>query len=184
MNGLINYLVSNMATPYVKKSIPSYKSESFLVEIVRENDQPRLIVKADKYLRHWLKEHAKPGDVGTMKIELKKPKRTSLQNSFYWVYLDLVSLSSGHTPKELHNWAKGKFMTKGISEVFGDKVRQVKSTTDLNRSEFVEYLSRIEETTGVPIPDPEPFSIGITHKEYEQLKKEQRKNYKKIKAKI
>lgn len=173
-----------MATnPYKKKSIPSHKSESFLVRIIKEGDQPRLIVQADKYMRHWLKTNAKPGDEGSMKIELKRPKRSALQNAFYWVYLDLVSVSSGHTTDELHNWAKGKFLTKGITEVFGDKVRKVGSTTDLNRSEFVEYLARIEEATGVPVPDPEPFSIGLTWDEYKQMKQAQRSNYQKIKSK-
>lgn len=172
-----------MSSPYKKKSIPSHKSESFLVRIIKEGDQPRLIVQADKYMRHWLKLNAKPGDEGTMKLELKKPKRSALQNAFYWVYLDLVSLSSGHTPMELHTWAKGKFLSKGITEVFGEKVRKVSSTTDLNRSEFVEYLSQIEEATGVPVPDPEPFSIGITWDDYNRMKQEQRQKYSKIKAK-
>lgn len=172
-----------MSSPYTKKSTPSHKTESFVVEIVREGDQPRLQVKADKYLRYWLKTNAKVGDVGTLKIELKKPKRTSLQNAFYWVYLDLISVSSGHTPMEIHTWAKGKFMSEGITEVFGEKVRKVKSTTDLNRSEFVEYLSKIEEATGVPVPDPEPFSVGLTWREYEEMKQAQRQQYSKLKTK-
>lgn len=172
-----------MTTPYRKKSHPSHKVESFVVEIIKEGDHARLQVKADKYFRYWIKINAKPGDEGTMKIELKRPKRSALQNAFYWVYLDLVSLSSGHTTMEIHNWAKGKFMTEGITEVFGEKVRKVKSTTDLNRSEFVEYLSQIEEHTGIPVPDPEPFSFGLTWGEYETMKRAQKGKYQKLKAK-
>lgn len=166
-------------------SNPTHKSESFLVDVTPgENGAVKLQVRAEKYLRFWLKQHAKVGDVGAMKVELRKPKRSDLQNSFYWVYLDLISLSSGHTPMEIHNWAKGKFMTEGIIEVFGEKVRKVKSTTDLNRSEFVEYLARIEETTGIPIPDPAPFNIGLTWEEYESLKRSQRSQYRKLTANI
>ncbi len=171
-----------MTTPYVKKSTPSFKSETFLVTIIKEGEQPRLIVKADKYMRFWLKNNAKPGDEGSMRIELRRPKRTALQNAFYWVYLDLIAISSGHTTDELHLWAKGAFLTTGITEVFGHKVRKVKSTTDLNRSEFVEYMSQIEEATGVPIPDPEPF-LGLTWDEYREKKQVQRQKYKNIKSK-
>lgn len=171
-----------MTTPYVKKSIPSFKSETFLVTIVKEGEQLRIVVKADRYMRFWLKNNAKTGDEGSMRLELRRPKRTALQNAFYWLYLDLVSLSSGHTVKELHNWAKGAFLTTGITEVFGHKVRSVKSTTDLNRSEFVEYLSRIEEATGVPIPDTKPF-LGLTWDEYRKKKQIQRRNYQQIKSK-
>lgn len=171
-----------MTTPYVKKSIPSFKSETFLVQIIREGENTRLVVKADKYMRFWLKNNSKPGDEGSMRIELRRPKRTALQNAFYWVYLDLVAISSGHEVEELHTWAKGTFLSTGITEVFGHKVRKVKSTTDLNRSEFVEYLSQIEEATGVPIPDTEPF-LGLTWDEYRDKKQIQRSNYKKIKSK-
>ncbi len=171
-----------MKTPYKTKSIPDFKSETFLVDVIKDGDRPRLVVRADMYMRTWLKNNAKPGDEASMRIELRRPKRTLLQNAFYWVYIDLVSLSSGHTTDEIHTWAKGAFLSQGITEVFGHKVRKVKSTTDLNRSEFCEYMDRIEEATGVPIPDPEPF-LGLTWDEYREKKRVQRSNYQKIKAK-
>ena len=172
-----------MTNPYRKKSIPTHKSETFTIKIFEVDGVNIARIQAEQYYRHFMKTHAKPGQEGTLKIELKKPKRSIAQNNFYWVYLNLISISSGHNPRELHNWAKGKFLSKGITEVFGDKVRKTDSTTDLNRNEFGEYLARIELATEVPIPDPEPFNIGLTMDEYRTLKQQQKAKYEGIKAK-
>lgn len=134
-------------------------------------------ITAEKFYRHFLKTYAKVGMEGTLKIELKKPKRTVAQNNFYWVYLELIAMSSGHSAQDLHNWAKGKFLSKGITEVFGDKVRKVDSTTELGRNEFGEYMARIELATEIPIPDPEPFNVGLTYLEYQYIKQEQKEKY-------
>lgn len=175
-----------MTIPYRKKSIPTHKKESFSIKIfeVEQDGQKVLVarVQAEKFYRHFMKTYAKVGMEGTLTLELKKPKRSVAQNNFYWVYMDLVSLSSGHTPQELHIWAKGKFLSKGITEIFGDKVRKVDSTTDLNRNEFGEFMARIELATGIPIPDPEPFNIGLTMDEYRRLKLDQQLKYEDMKA--
>ncbi len=166
-----------MTTPYRKKSTPTHKSETFAIKIFDVEGTMVARILADKFYRHFLKTHAKVGQEGTLKLTLIKPKRSTLQNNFYWVYLELISLSCGKSPDDLHIWAKGKFLSQGITEVFGDKVRRVKSTTELNRSEFSEFMARIELATEVPIPDPEPFNIGLTWDEYKKVKEIQRQKY-------
>lgn len=89
-----------------------------------------------------------------MTLDLKKPKRSTQQNNFYWLYLEVISKESGHSVLEIHEWAKGKFLSRGIKQVFGNAVRVKKSTTELNKSEFTEYIMAIEEHTGIPAPDP------------------------------
>ena len=165
-----------------KKSVPTFKSEKFAVRFFDSPDGLVARMEAVKYYKHFLQTYAKAGDYGVIKVEIRKPKRSELQNSFYWMYLGLVSVSSGHTPKEIHDWAKGKFLTTGILEIFGDKVRKMSSTTTLDRIEFGEYLARIEQTTGVPVPDPEPFNVGLTNAEYLELKNKQKREYESIKA--
>ena len=172
-----------MTTHYKQKSIPSFKSETFAIKIVTTENGLVARIQAEKFYRHFINTYAKEGMEGTLKLELRKPKRSVSQNNFYYVYLGLISLSSGHTVRELHNWAKGKFLTKGITEVFGDKVRRVESTTELNRSEFTEYLARIELQTGIPLPNPEPFNISLTWEEYKKIKEEQRVKYLNMTAK-
>ena len=169
---------------YRKKSTPTHKSESFAIKIIQTEKGLMAKISAEKYYRHFLNTYAKAGQDGVIKIELKKPKRSVSQNNFYWVYLDLISLSSGHSTDELHIWAKGKFLGKGITEVFGDKIRKVDSTTDLSRNEFAEYMARIELATEIPIPDPEPFNIALTYAEYRVIKEAQRIKYASMDARV
>ena len=126
----------------------------------------------------------RPEDAITEILTDKKPLRSELLNSYYWLYLSLISLSSGHTDKELHIWAKGKFLTKGITEIFGDKTRIVDSTTKLNRAEFCEYICRIEDATNIESPFTEPFLKPLTHNEYAKLKAEQKAYYLRMKPRI
>jgi len=86
-------------------------------------------------------------------LDTRKPSRSLEQNRLYWLYLNIISEETGHDIEEIHEWAKGKFLSKGIKEIFGDKTRVKKSTTELNKSEFTEFLLDIERVTGVPIPD-------------------------------
>jgi len=95
------------------------------------------------------------GDEIWTKCTNKKRKRTDAQNDYMHLYFSLIALSSGHTMREIKNWAKGKHLSKGITEVFGDRVRDVKETRDLKVMEMMEFLERVEEDTGVPLPTME-----------------------------
>ena len=106
------------------------------------------------------------------------------QNSFFFVYLDLISLSCGHNVQDLHRWVNGKILGEGITEVFGDKVRQVGSTSNLNISEFCEMMNRLFEATEIPIPDPGPFLLPMSLDEYGALKINQEINYSNMKNRL
>lgn len=166
-----------------KKTLPSHHSIDLAGIIVEREGKLETKLNAPHLMRHFLKTYCKPGDYFSIKLTNKRPKRTVSQNNFYHLYLSLVSQSSGHTIAELKQWVKGKFLTKGITEVFGDKVRVVDSSSDLNISEFAELMNQIEIATGVPIPDPAPFNIPLTFNEYRRLKVAQDEKYSRIKAK-
>lgn len=117
-------------------------------------------------------------------ITAKRPKRSANQNSFFFVYLDLISLSCGHTVEELHRWVKDKILGKGITEVFGTEVRMVGETSDLNISEFCEMMNRVHEETDIPLPDPEPFNLPMTLDEYGELKINQSIKYSQMKNRL
>lgn len=90
-------------------------------------------------------------------IDEKKPTRSAEQNNLYFLYLGVIAEETGHSKDDLHDLFKGKFLGGEVVEVFGEKVRQKKSTTKLNKNDFAEYLLAIEELTGVPIPDTDAF---------------------------
>ncbi|KKN06978.1 hypothetical protein LCGC14_1071680 [marine sediment metagenome] len=172
-----------MAKIHQDKSIPTHKSVILAGKFIKKDDQIMKQYNSISLLRHFYQMHCKAGDYFTETLTNKKPKRSEQQNNYYYLYLSLIGTSSGHSIEELAIWAKGKFLSKGITEVFGDKTRIVESSADLNRDEFTEFLNRIEESTGIPLPDPKPFNLGLTLDEYGKLKKDQVKKYKKMKAK-
>lgn len=104
------------------------------------------------YLRHEINKY-KAGDKVTCYYTQEKLKRTEAQNRYYWgAYLPMISAETGNDIDDLHTLFKGMFLSKGIVEVLGHKVRQAKSTTELTAGQFSEYISRIEELTGVLAP--------------------------------
>lgn len=173
-------------TQRLKKNSPSYESQPFAGVVVFDPTEKavRIRMNAPQLYQHFLNKVCKVGDNVTMYITNKRPKRSLQLNNYYHLYISLISLSSGHSPAELKAWAKGKFLTKGISEVFGHKTRVVKSTSDLNTAEFLEFLEELELSTGIPLPDSQPFTYPLTTKEYNALKSKQQKFYKRLSAKI
>lgn len=169
-----------------KKSLPTHHKVNLAGKVITDPEHEgelKIGLLSPQMYRHFIKTYCKLGDDISMVIENKKPKRTESQNNFYHVYLDLISLSSGHTIKELKQWVKGKILSKGITEVFGEKVRITDSSAELNINEFCEMMNRIEELTGVPIPDPTPFNVPLTWDEHKKLKVIQKETYSKIKSK-
>lgn len=162
----------------------SYKSQTFLGKIVQKEEKKDIAMNSPALYRHFINEECKVGDEIAITLTNRRPKRTDLQNNYYWLFLSLIATSSGHTTEELHIWAKGKFLTQGMSEVYGSKVRIVRSTTKLNVGEFCEYIMRIEEATGIPSPKTDAFIKPLTYTEYDALKEEQKQAYSAMKAKI
>ena len=160
----------------------TYQSQQFAgkVQINPQTNKRAIVFNNHALYQHFLDHTCKINDDITLNITNKRPKRTERQERYYFLYLSLISLSCGHSVEELHVWVKGKFLSKGITEVFGDKVRVVKSTKDLNVSEFIELLERIETLTGIPLPDTAPFLEPISPAKFDLLKKEQRKIYSKL----
>lgn len=107
-------------------------------------------------------------------VDPKMPKRSDRQNRYYWLYLNVIAQETGHDPEDIHEWAKGKFLSVEIIELFGDRVRRKKSSTDLGKIEFGEYISKIEQDTGILAPDPTLFQLPLTHEEYEAIREQQR----------
>jgi hypothetical protein len=109
--------------------------------------------------KEFCKEH--PG--AWLHIEYERPLRSMSQHRFYWVYLAAVSYETGHTPEELHSWAKHKFLPRKFATVLGEDVELEATTKTLSKAEFGEYLDRICAETGVPLPNPQEAGYISNH---------------------
>jgi hypothetical protein len=168
----------------MRKSYPTTKSQPMRGKCILVENKKRFKINHPDLLALFLELHCNPGDDMTIWFESKRPKRTEMQNNYMHLYFSLIGRSSGHTMKQIKDWANQEFLSKGITEVFGIDVREVKSTSDLTRGELCEYLMRIEESTEIPTPNSEPFLKPLTQKEYDELTLEQKRAYGIMKSKI
>ena len=70
--------------------------------------------------------------------------RTLDQNKYYWKIIEIIAKEIGYEPNELHNIFKYKFLQKTITDSNGNMVKGLKSTSDLNINEFIEYIDNIK----------------------------------------
>jgi hypothetical protein len=92
-------------------------------------------------------------------------KRSILQNGYYWgavipaIQDGLKDLGHELDKEEIHDWLKGKFnYTEVINKSTGQYEQVPISTTKLTRTEFCEYIEKIQrfaaEFLNVVIADP------------------------------
>lgn len=171
-----------MSEPITKtKSHPTHETRTFTGRIFldKETQKKRFVMDHPMYYQHEINKFG-VGDLITMSLTSKKPKRSEAQNRYMHLYFSLIALPSGHTTEEIKNWAKGKFLAKGITEIFKEKVRKIKDTSKLTIPEMIEFIARVEAHTGIAPPDPTPFKLPLTYNEFKKLKEIQREKYLKM----
>lgn len=143
----------------------TYIIKTFQAKIVKgEGGKKKLELASTLFWQHTLNKFA-TGDPITVTLTNKKPKRTEQQNKYYWMYLSMISEETGQDIDDLHALFKGLFLSKGIVEIMGHKIRRAKSTTELTTLQFMEFIKRIEELTGVLAPPTENYVLGIKKKD-------------------
>lgn len=143
------------------KLVNTYTTKNFAGKITEVNGKKRVEILHEDFYQTEINKF-KVGDNVSVNVTSNRPKRTSAQNRYYWNYLTMIGKETGEQEIErLHNLFKGKFLTVGIYEVLGEKVRMTKSTSDLSVSEFIEYIMAIEGMTGI-IPPPLENEMGYT----------------------
>lgn len=165
---------------------PTYESTTFLGTVVKSDKEGKHRIEIDHPLhyQHFVNHTCRLGDKVALTMTNRRPRRSLAQNRYMHLYFSLIAEGSGHTMMEVKNWAKGKHLCDGITELYGSKVRKVKETSKLNMSELCEFLNRIESDTGIPLPDPAPFNLPLTFDEYRKLKVLQKAEYRKYKFNI
>jgi hypothetical protein len=100
-------------------------------------------------------------------VRNKRKPRSNNQNSYYWgVVLYLISKEIGHTPEELHDAFKRKFLKR-----FDKRgLEFCQSTTELSTTGMMEYVENVRRFAsmelGISIPDPNEFddNFDLTEK--------------------
>lgn len=152
------------------KEVPMVTStQSFAATIRNTPNGKRMLVKSPSWYHHQLQKF-KDGESVTLVIHNKKPKRSEQQNRYYWgAYLPLIAQETGEKDLDrLHELFKGKFLSEGVVEVLGEKVRMKRSTTELGKGEFSQFISDIETLTGIKSPPAESYGLTEFEKEAEQ----------------
>lgn len=134
-------------------------TKDFAGKIVLDSDGKKTLRLNSPVWYQFQLSKFKEGEVVTMYISSRKPKRTQQQNRYYWgVYLPLIAKETGENDLDaLHKLFSGKFLTEEIKEVLGQKVRITKSSSALMISEFMEYIMKIEAETGIEAPPTENY---------------------------
>lgn len=120
--------------------------------ILRNDD---ILINAIEYLNGLVLDEDKPVE---LVIKDHKKKRTEDQNALYWSWLRIIGKETGDSTKALHAFYGDEFLPKEEASVFGKKVLEIKSTTELGVKGFTEYLQSVESHAasflGINLPHP------------------------------
>lgn len=138
----------------IKKYSPEFAGFIDLVKISMgepgrleiEMNQKTTVIRTEQDKQNYLKAVQgavinKPLRVTT---ELYKKKRSVDQNALYWLWVAELSNETGYTKDEMHDILRFKCNLVKNIEIDNTEIMQLKSTTKLNVSEFIDYLVAIE----------------------------------------
>ncbi len=92
-----------------------------------------------------------------LRIERHERKRSMSQNALYWLYLGIIERETGNLADDLHQYFKRVLLPPKFITVLGQEIKVPKSTTELTKVEFSEYMEKIAAKVDVPIPDTKQY---------------------------
>ena len=98
---------------------------------------------------------------GTYEVTISRvrKKRTTDQNSLYWMWLKCVVDETGNDINDLHEYCKRKFLAPRVIEIAGERIEIAPSTTKLDTADMTTYLNSVQSWAsselGITLPSPE-----------------------------
>jgi hypothetical protein len=107
----------------------------------------------------WLKFlESTDGKSLVVQIDKEKGVRSQNQNSWLWgVVYKSIADATGYSETEVHEIMKRKFLPPKLVKWKGTDIRMPGSTSELNKTDFGEYIERIRAevaSLGITIEDP------------------------------
>ena len=98
-------------------------------------------------------------------IEIKEvnKKRSLDANKYYWAVLGIIASETGNTDNRLHKYFKDELLAKEEVKFpqTGEVKEVAKSTTELDKFDFYEYVERIRQFAltdlNIYVPTPDEF---------------------------
>ena len=126
--------------------------QEIISQIVNGNlSQNRTLLKAilEGFEGEWVKITVEPTH-----------KRSTNQNSLYWLYIDIIRKDLGYDKNRMHRIIAYKFLkVEEVNEETGEIEISVLSTTELSKKQFIEYIDNIIqwsfEYLKIELPIPE-----------------------------
>ena len=105
-------------------------------------------------------------------ITKAKKERSNQQNRHYWgvvipiLMSALKDLGNIYTAEQMHDILKYKFLKSDKHIKDGEFITEIKSTTELSTTEFMDYIADIQQWSadffGVEIPNPnQELTLGL-----------------------
>lgn len=109
------------------------------------------------YNQARFRQYLKENEGKTFRIEQEVSTRTLSQNKLYWKFLGIIEMETGNNADDLHELFRRTMLRPKIIKVLGREITIPRSTTELKKLEFSDYLDKISSKTNIPIPDTESY---------------------------
>lgn len=99
-----------------------------------------------------------------VEVKLYRKPRSTNQNNLLWCWLRFIKSETGNDVETLYYYFCEKYLPWNENHVFGDGVRMVGGTSQLNTKEFDDFLENIrmemlnEQNIILPRPDDQGFN--------------------------
>lgn len=113
------------------------------------------------YNRARFNDYLKENEGKVFRIEKEVNTRTLSQNKLYWKFLEIIEMETGNNANDMHEYFRRTLLAPKFIKVMGKEIKIPKSTTELNKAEFGEYMDKISAETEVAIPDTEAYLAEI-----------------------
>lgn len=117
----------------------------------------KLVLDNPRWFRGMLQQY--DNAVVVVTVEYKKNKRSKEQMGYLWgVVYPHISQYTGHTPEDLHDIFKAKYIRRK-KRWRGSEMVTIGSTGELSTNEMAEFLTNViteAADLGISVPPPDP----------------------------